>query len=263
MTSSADRIINALRTGHDALASKVVLLSPAALGAASGASEWTVAQVLSHLGSGAEIHTAMLDRQLSGGSEPPPDANQRIWARWDAMSREEQADNFLKTNDLLVERYESLDEQTRATKQIDLGYLPAPVDVATAAGFRLNEFTLHAWDVEVGADPAARLDQEGVEQLLEIVPHMLSWLGKPDVMDGREVTVAVHLTDLGRELGLHVGEGVALDDTPTDATASLALRAESWHRLLFGRLGPEFTPADVVVDGAITLDELRQVFPGI
>lgn len=262
MTSSADRTIAALRTGHDELAAKIVVLKPDALGGRSGASEWTVAQVLSHLGSAAEINAAMLDRELDGAPEPAPDANQRVWDRWNAMSRAEQADSFLKANAVLVERYESLDEGTRATKQIDLGFLPTPVDVATAAGFRLNEFTLHAWDVEVGLDPGARLAQDAVEQLLDVAPHMLGWLGKPDVLDGREVTIAVHLTDLGRKFGLQLDDSVALTDAPGGADATLRLPAESWLRLLFGRLAPANTPAEVAVTGAITLDELRQVFPG-
>ena len=262
MTSSADRTIKALRTGHDNLAAKVVVLTPADLGAQSGSSEWTVAQVLSHLGSGAEIHTAMLDRNLNGGAEPSPDANQRVWDRWDAMSRAEQADNFLKANAVLVERYESLDDDTRSTAQIDMGFLPAPVDLATAAGFRLNEFTLHAWDVEVGNDDEARLAQDAVEQLLEVAPLMLAWLGKPDVLDNRPVTLRVHLTDLGRTLGLQVDDAMALTDEPADATASLSLPSESWHRLLFGRLGPDHTPGEVAIDGPVTLHELRQVFPG-
>ena len=33
-------------------------------------------------------------------------------------------------------------------------------------------------------------------------------------------------------------------------------------RLLSGRLKPEFTPAGVEVTGNVTLDELREVFPG-
>jgi uncharacterized protein (TIGR03083 family) len=263
MTTTADRMIQALRTGHDALAAKVITMTPEALGGRSGASEWTVAQVLSHLGSGAEINAAVVTRSLTGGGEGAPDANQRVWDRWNAMSPSEQAENFLVANAELVGQYEELDEDTRATAKIDLGFLPAPVDVATAAGFRLNEFTFHAWDVEVGSDPSARLAQDAVEQLIDLFPGMIAWLAKPDVLDDRPVKIGVELTDLGRHLGLELGDTAAVTDAPTDPDATLSLPAESWLRLLLGRLGSEFTPGEVKVSGKITLDELRQVFPGI
>ena len=263
MPTPADRTIRALRTGHDHLAAKVAPLSRKALGGPSGAAEWSIAQVLSHLGSGAEIHSAMLDREIEGAPEAAPDANQRVWDRWNAMSPGEQVDAFIGTNGRLVSRYEALDEHTRASTEIDLGFLPAPVPVVTAAGYRLNEFTLHAWDVEVGTDPGARLAQDAVEQLLDIAPHMLGWLGKPDVLDGRRVNATVRFTDLGREFGFHLDDSIAVTETPEYPNAILEMPAESWLRMLFGRLGPAHTPAEVVVTGAITLDELREVFPGI
>ena len=263
MPTPADRTIKALRTGHDSLAAKVVLLSPKDLVGPSGAADWSIAQVLSHLGSGAEIHAAMLDRQIGGAPEPSADANQRIWDRWNELSPPEQLVGFLSANGSLVERYEALDELTRANAEIDLGYLPDPVPVVTAAGYRLNEFTLHAWDVEVGTDPAARLAQDAVEQLIDIAPSMLGWLGKPDVLDGRRVNAAVTLTDLGRKFGLHLDDSIALTETPEYPNAILEMPSESWLRMLFGRLGPAHTPAEVAITGAITLDELREVFPGI
>jgi hypothetical protein len=53
MPSPADVPISALRSGSDDLALHVRTLTPDQLTGPSGASEWTVAQVLSHLGSGA------------------------------------------------------------------------------------------------------------------------------------------------------------------------------------------------------------------
>ena len=40
------------------------------------------------------------------------------------------------------------------------------------------------------------------------------------------------------------------------------LPAESWLRLVTGRLDAAVTPAGVSVTGALTLDELRAIFPG-
>jgi uncharacterized protein (TIGR03083 family) len=289
MPTAADRAIAALRTGHDDLASSVVTMTPEDLGRRSGADEWTVAQVLSHLGSGAEINLATLRRSLERGAEAEPDANQRVWDRWNAMSPPDQAAGFLQANAALLDAYEALDEQTRETARIDLGFLPQPVDVATAARFRLNEFALHAWDIRVATDPSATVAQDAAEQLLDMIPMTLGWIAKPDVLDGREVAIAVRLTDIGRSYVLRLDDRATLYDAPagaadtttdpasdaaTDAEggtsrggggstgATLELPAEAWLRLVTGRLRPDHTPASVRVDGAITLDELRQVFPG-
>jgi uncharacterized protein (TIGR03083 family) len=264
---SADRIISTLRAGHDDIVRRVSAMTADDLAARSGATEWSVAQVLSHLGSAAEINHAMLARSLDsvsvdGSAGADGQENQRIWDRWNAMTPEQQAIGFIESNGRLVEAYEAIDARSRAESRIDLGYLPAPVDVATAAGFRLNEFTLHGWDVRVASDPEAELDSDAAEQLLDMVPIMLGWLAKPDVLD-EPMQVAVELTDTGRVIGLTIDEQTVLGAEPARADALLALPTEAFIRLLFGRLGPDHTPAAVKLDGAVTLDRLRQVFPGI
>ena len=72
MTEAADRIIDALRGGHDHLAAVVHRLTAADLTRPSGASEWDVSQVLSHLGSGAEIGLAGVDGSC---------ASRSVWCR--------------------------------------------------------------------------------------------------------------------------------------------------------------------------------------
>src|SRR3954469_22531298 len=91
MTNLASRTIAALRGEHDALASTVPALSAEQLTGPSGASDWTVADVISHLGSGAEISLAGL-RGALGETDPPGDGfNQSVWDRWNARSPQEQA----------------------------------------------------------------------------------------------------------------------------------------------------------------------------
>lgn len=161
MSTPADQIITALRAGHEELAALVRDLKEDDLLRPSGASEWQVSQVLSHLGSGAEINLATLDAARTGAPGPDGDFNRGVWARWDAMSPAEHAAGFLATNERLVEAYEALDAETRASMRIDLGFLPEPVDVATAARFRLSEFALHQWDVEVGFNSFAAVTPHG------------------------------------------------------------------------------------------------------
>ena len=66
MSSLTDRTIAALRAEHDLSPPSPSRLSGAQLAGPSGASEWTVAQVLSHLGSGAEIALAGYEAAFTG-----------------------------------------------------------------------------------------------------------------------------------------------------------------------------------------------------
>src|SRR3982750_4859153 len=108
MTSLADRTIASLRATHDELAGLVRTLDDDQLTRPSGASEWTVAQVLSHLGSGAEISLAGFRAALDGAPAPEQDFNERVWDRWNAMSPREQADGFLEHDAVLVQTLEGL-----------------------------------------------------------------------------------------------------------------------------------------------------------
>jgi hypothetical protein len=53
-----------------------------------------------------------------------------------------------------------------------------------------------------------------------------------------------------------------LSDTPDTADGTLNLPAESWLRLVSGRLAEANTPSGVVATGAVSLPQLRQIFPG-
>ena len=96
MSTLADRSIAALRTVHDELAGVVPRLTDEQLTGPSGASEWTVAQVLSHLGSGGEIALAGYRAALDGDPAPGQSFNESVWDRWNALTPQEQAAAFLK-----------------------------------------------------------------------------------------------------------------------------------------------------------------------
>lgn len=262
MTSRTDQTISALRTGHDALVAFVAGLGPDDLTRISGASEWTVAQVLSHLGSGAEIGLNTLEGALAGTGPGGMDFNKTVWARWDGSSPAEQAANFPAADERLVARYEGLDERTKADLRIDFGFLPMPVDVATGVGMRLNEFTLHSWDARVAFDPAATLAPEATPLLMDTVGPMLAFAAKADQIDGT-VAIAVHATDPASSFGLVIGDTVSVGEVPGSPDAELTAPAEYLVRLFTGRHGAEHTPASVTLTGdKVTLDDLRRVFPG-
>jgi uncharacterized protein (TIGR03083 family) len=261
--------IAALRGSHDRLESLITPLNPAQLAAPSYCNEWSIAQVLSHLGSGAEIFSLFLDAGLAGAAAPGRESFQPIWADWNARSPREQAAGWRSSDATFVERLESLDDEQLARLQLDL--FGMKLDAAGLARIRLSEHLVHTWDVAVALDPAARLASDGVELLAGNL-GLGQRLGKPQ---GEHLRVAVHTTYPQRDLSLSVGEAVGLaegTDQPADAGQAaspgqpaygeLRLPCEAFIRLMYGRLDPGHTPADVTADG-VSLDTLRAVFPGI
>jgi uncharacterized protein (TIGR03083 family) len=261
--SNADAVIAALRSGYDDLADRVAGFSDEDLAGPSGAADWDISQVLSHLGSGAEISRATIQAALDGEPNPGPDFNRSVWDRWDAMTRRERADGFSPANQALLTLLESLDDGTRDKLRIDLGFLPAPIDLATAARMRLSEFTLHSWDVRVAADEHAALPGDATAVLLHGEPNLIAWIGKAEPLGGRQAVVKVTTTEPVSVFALRLQDPISVDfDRPEQPDGTLNLPAEAWLRLVAGRLAPRYTPADVVATGDGDLDLLRQVFPG-
>lgn len=261
--TNADAVIAALRSGYDDLAGRVAGLSDERLADPTGADEWDVSQVLSHLGSGAEISQNTLQVSLEGKPNPGVEFNKTVWARYDGASRRERLEWFLAANEALTQSFESLSEETRESLRIDMGFLPFPVDVATAASYRLNELALHSWDVRAGDDPAATVAPEATPLLLTVTGNLAGFLGKPDALGGTTAVIAVTTTDPARDLTLHLGEKVSVSaGAPEQADGTLSLPAEAWLRLITGRLKPPYIPVGVITtSGAADLDLLRRVFP--
>ena len=97
MTELVDASIAELRAIHDRLAGEVAGLTADQLTAQSGAEDWTIADVLSHLGSGAEIGRYPVVA-AAGASEDPP-SHQQIWDRWNALPPAEQAEAFVSSDE--------------------------------------------------------------------------------------------------------------------------------------------------------------------
>jgi uncharacterized protein (TIGR03083 family) len=256
MTTLVDRTVAALQANHVTLAALVSTLSEEQLTGRSGATEWTVAQVLSHLGSGAEI--ARKPIATAAGQQVEAEENQSIWARWNASAPGEQAAGFVQSDAAYLATVEALSAEQRQSLMIDLGFLPEPVPLVVALGMRLNEVANHAWDVRVAVDSSAALDTGSAEILVELFRGPLAFL----------LGFSGHADQIEREVRLAIpGGGIEITDTVTvtgeldNPTASFDGPAEAVVRLLSGRLGAEYA-AGVRVTGNVTLDELRKVFPG-
>ena len=265
MTTLADQTIDADHRTYERLAALVATLTDDQLTEPSAASAWTVAQVLSHLGSGAEITLASL-RAAESGTERGTDANSAVWARWNARSPREQADGYLRAAEQLDAALGDLDARQRDELQVPMAFLPEPAGIDLFAGMRLNEAALHAWDVEVAFTPTATVP-DGVaavliDQYLGPLAFLLGFTGKPDQVSNRPVTLTLNTTAPERTLGLELGDRAALTLAPAQSDGEIHLPTEALPRLLSGRLRPLDRDGDIRVDGPLSLDDLRRVFPG-
>ncbi|HWO59092.1 MAG TPA: maleylpyruvate isomerase family mycothiol-dependent enzyme [Umezawaea sp.] len=256
MSQLVDRTISALRSEHDVLADLARGLTDDRLATPSGAAEWTVAQVFSHLGSGAEIGRAPIAR--AAGETVEGEDNQTIWARWDASAPRAQVEGFLEHNGRWLDLVEALTPEQRSSMTVDLGFLPEPVPLATALGMRLSEVANHSWDVRVAFDPEAGVDAGSAEVLLELlagpVGFMLGFLAKP-----AELASPVSLATTGP--GLVIDDSVAVVGVLESPSATFSGPPEALVRLISGRLKAPYDNG-VTVEGNVTLDDLRRVFPG-
>lgn len=250
--------VRAVRASHDRLAGIVATLDSAALRKRSYDKEWSIADVLSHLGSGAEIFELSVNAGL-GGEPPGQEDNERIWDTWNARSPEEQAAQSVAANEALVSRVESLTPDQLAAFRVAI-FGGMIMDAAGLLRMRLSEHAVHTWDIAVALDPAARVSQDAVTLLIGGLPQMMRWMAKK-AADPR--VIAVTTTNPEGTYTLDTG-GVTLTPGSGDvpAAAFIELPAEALLRLVYGRLGePEVASGEVRLSG-VTLPELQAVFPG-
>ena len=266
MTPTADATISALRSTHDELAAVVRDLDDEQLLAPSGASEWPVAQVLSHLGSGAEIGLATL-RAATGAGEAlgrrlqpvglgplerdvPARAGRRL-----PRLRRRRGRRGVRGADA-----RSSAPTSRSPSASSRRRCPSP----RYAGMRLNEAAQHSWDVRVAFDDDAAIDETTasllVDHLADGLGFMLGFTGKADQVQRARPRHARRPRP--RALGHRRGLARRRPTVAAAATATLVGPADAVARLISGRLTPRWTPDAVSVTGNVDLDDLRRVFPG-
>lgn len=272
--------LDALAGSHDRLSELVQGLDGAGLRRPSYCEGWSIAQVLSHLGSGAQIFHAALDSVVDGASPLSREAMRAIWDRWNAMEPEEQSEGFLATDGQLVEALENLGDRMDALEFTLFGAFH--VDAAGFLALRLGEHALHAWDVAVALDPPATLDADAAALLVDQLPETVGRLDTPHetLALERPFTVRVHTADPLRSFDLTIDDPVRLEPVGDGARqdgsgsvsssdpaegrvrAELHLPAEALVRLVYGRLDPAHRP-ELSSEESETVETLRQVFRGL
>jgi uncharacterized protein (TIGR03083 family) len=255
--------IAALRNSHERLASLVAAMSEDQLTGQSYDREWTVAQVLSHLGSGAEIALLTLEAALAGTS-PDYDATPPIWDAWNAKTPQQQAAGCLPADEAHVKRLEGLSGAELDGISLDLYGMH--LDASGLVRLRLSEHAVHTWDVAVALDPAAEVAPDAVELLMVQLPMLAGWTGKAD---GEPFRLRLRGTEPGADFVLEVADKVTLGHWPgggpagATADGQVQLPAEALLRLVYGRLDPGHTPPVEISGDPGLLDRARAALPGL
>ncbi|WP_181783149.1 maleylpyruvate isomerase family mycothiol-dependent enzyme, partial [Pseudonocardia pini] len=242
--ASTTALTAALRTSHDRLVALVEPLDADGVRQPSYDPGWPIAQVVSHLGSQAEIFGLFLDTALGGAEPPAPERFPEIWGVWDAKDPAAQAADGLAADRTFLERVEGLTEEQRSTARLDL--FGAERDLADLLRMRLGEHALHTWDVAVALDDTATLAPDAVDLLVDGLDQIVGGTGRAEALPG---PVGIRTTAPERAFLLTPGEtGVALTEGAAEESAEESaegptIPAEAFVRLVYGRLDPAHTPA--------------------
>jgi len=252
--SAADDHIEALRASIGRLHDLVIGMSEAELTRPAYPTEWTIADVVSHLGSGAVITRRRLNDTVAGVDTPEGFA-QGVWDSWNAKEPVAQRDDALAADAELLARIDAITPEQRETFASTMG--PMTLDFQAFVGMRLNEHALHTWDIEVVRDPTATVAQPAAQVIVDNLELITRFTAKPT---GDTQAITVVTTDPPRTFVIELTpDAVRLDRSDSPAgVADVEFAAEAFIRLVYGRL-------DADRDGgtqAGTMQTLRGVFPG-
>jgi uncharacterized protein (TIGR03083 family) len=254
LEADADAHVNALRFSAERLRDSASAMTEAVLTGRAYPSEWTIAQVLSHLGSAAVIMQRRLADSLAG-QPTPDDYAPTIWDAWNAKTPIQQRDDALEADGDLLAHVEAVTAEQRSGFTFVIG--PISVGFTQFVGLRLNEHALHTWDIDVALDPGAVIPDRLATLVVDNLDLVARYTGKPT---GDTTTITIATTEPQR--------GFTIDLTPDTVTlapaaetraADVELPAEAFVRLVYGRLDPEQTPHGY---HAPALASLRRIFPG-
>lgn len=231
------RVSSALRGVFNNVDAYLSRLDPAGWREQSYCKDWKVYQVVSHLGSGAEIMGRGLEAGLRETTPLDDEGRRAIWARFDALGPDGIYPAFLEANRYYFSVVDSVGQGGEQEYERLIPAFRGPVTPAQHMTLRLSEFAIHAWDIAVVRRPAARISQPAVDILVDNLADRVGRLAHKDVaaaLGGK--AIAITLVDPPRSFVLSFADGTAALGHGGNTQASLAMAAESFIRLLTGRL---------------------------
>ena len=216
--------------------------------------EWDVADVLSHIGSGAVIMERRVEDGLAG-REPKPSSRRRCGRRGTRSRPRGRPPTRWRPIERSVDRFAALDDGERQRLTVALG--PLRFDYDGVVGLRVNEHVVHTWDIAVTFDPSTTLPADALPEMIDDLELVGRYGGKPI---GTERAIRVRTTAPERTFVISLGlDAVTMEQTSAAPGADVELPAEAFIRLVYGRLDPAHSP----VPESVSLAELRRAYPGI
>jgi uncharacterized protein (TIGR03083 family) len=251
--------VNVARASYERLVGLVQRLDFDKLTSPSYDSEWSIGQVLSHLGSQAQIFELLVTAHQAGDAAPGSDVFREIWADWDSRDPLAWRADCLAVNDKALQRFESMTDFEMSTFRVELFRMD--LDFIGLMSMRINELATHTWDVDVALNQSATILPAAVGIIADGLPALAGRIGKAQSESYR---VRVQAVEPNRDVVISVGESVSIDPvTQGDVhDGVIEMPAEAYVRLVFGRLDPAHTPP-VTQSGSRGLDDLRKVFVGL
>ncbi len=246
--------IAALRGSTDRFAALLEPLSAEEVTRPSYDSEWSIADVASHLGSQAEIFGHFFQAGRDGTPAPSNELFPPIWDEWNARPPAEQVSRSIAANREFIADIETLSDSAR--ESFGLNLFGRDVDLSGFISMRLGEHALHVWDIAVALDPSTTLAPDAVDLLIDTFASMVGYIGKPAPGE----SLLVRTTSPARAFRFTLYPEVSMSAADTGTAADLELPAEALLRLLAGRLDPQHTAPELADHPAIPV--LRTVFPG-
>jgi uncharacterized protein (TIGR03083 family) len=241
-------------------------LPPAGRTEQSAAREWKVYQVVSHLGSQAEIQLGTVNSALRDAPPLGDPERKAIWGYFDSLQPDQVLAPFIKNNDSFIAFVEGLSE---AELGRSIPWLSGTAPIAQVLATRLGEQALHTWDIRWARDRDVRLAPETVPDLLElhIASGRLKLLAKPEqagALAGKtaQFFVEAPATSLALKVGSESVE--AFRGRVAHPDFSVELPAEVFLRLIWGRfLSPDGEPqGQVKLSRPELLPSLVALYPG-
>jgi uncharacterized protein (TIGR03083 family) len=233
----------------------------------SACTGWTVGDVLAHLTQGASAWCATITRAMAGDANPPPgeqmlrpgERGSEVTAQRAIAFRHEMGETALL--DAFRDGYQRLDSVLRGLQPADWdkpcyhrrGILPTRDYV----GLRLQELTIHGWDIRSAFNRAATLSERPLQALLGVAQRWLSNTFRPVPHLAAPIRYRFDVSGpVSIQQDVMVSQDSFQREPVTDRSADVTFRCTTGDYLLFvyGRL-----PLDQAVDtGRLEVEGNRQ-----